>query len=218
MKDMDLIVQFAMLWGETIVSTNIDRALAATLSNYNSEEVLEILTDWKDEYLSDTNGESDTYEFFIEKLESLHNGGKKIDPPADSAVMLNNYHGVTIYHVHKDGVAENPITEFYYSLKPGCSEDSEDAFDIRKIEYDGICYNHANILCELIDDGYFSRADKRSEKESEAGVCPICGHKELEYGETDWQDDVQYRDVVCRNCEMKGEELHRLQFIGFEIF
>lgn len=63
MKDMDLVVQFAVLWGMYIGSSK-------KMKEYDSEELLTLLTGWKDEYLKQDEIE-DSCDFFNLKLENL---------------------------------------------------------------------------------------------------------------------------------------------------
>ena len=53
MKDMDLVVQFATLWGMEIGSALNPAELkrVAEMKNYDSEELLTLFVNWKDEYL-----------------------------------------------------------------------------------------------------------------------------------------------------------------------
>lgn len=75
MKDMDLVVQFAVLWGMYIGSaiTAIEEKNAQKMKEYDSEELLALLTGWKDEYLKQNEIE-DSCDFFNLKLENLMYG------------------------------------------------------------------------------------------------------------------------------------------------
>lgn len=64
----DIIVQFAMLWGQTIGSaiTPEEIAKAKEMKQYDSEELLKLLSGWAEEYL---NGDfDDTVDFFNNKV------------------------------------------------------------------------------------------------------------------------------------------------------
>ncbi len=67
----DVVVQFARLWGQkeaTAISAK-DEDISDTLTEYDSEELLKILTEWASEYL---NGDyDDTDDFFEEKMEAF---------------------------------------------------------------------------------------------------------------------------------------------------
>ena len=67
----DIIVQFAMLWGVTIGSalSSKEREIAEEMKTYDSEELLQILSGWAEEYAF-ANAE-DTVEFFETKLTDL---------------------------------------------------------------------------------------------------------------------------------------------------
>ena len=72
MKNMDIIIQFAVLWGETIGSslTMKECEEAKIMKEYDSEELLTLFTEWKDLYLNQ-NITDDTCEFFERKRREL---------------------------------------------------------------------------------------------------------------------------------------------------
>ena len=67
----DLIVQFAMLWGETIGSASTPEEIerAEDMKQYDSEELLNLLSGWAEEYLS--GDFDDTVDFFNNKVATL---------------------------------------------------------------------------------------------------------------------------------------------------
>jgi len=68
----DLIVQFAVLWGEFIgsaVLSSKEMRLTEEMKQYNLEELLDIFSGWADEFSN--SDEEDTVEFFNEKLADL---------------------------------------------------------------------------------------------------------------------------------------------------
>lgn len=67
----DIIVQFAILWGIEIGSalSSKEQEVATEMKQYDSHEVLTILTGWAEEYV-ELNAE-DTVEFFNTKLTDL---------------------------------------------------------------------------------------------------------------------------------------------------
>lgn len=75
MKDIDLVVQFAVLWGMYIGSavTVTEEKNAKKMKEYDSEELSTLLTGWKDEYLKQNEIE-DSCDFFNLKLENLMYG------------------------------------------------------------------------------------------------------------------------------------------------
>lgn len=72
MKNMDIIVQFAMLWGETIgyATTATEYEEVKVMKEYDSEDLLKLFTEWKDLYLNQ-NITDDTCEFFESKRKEL---------------------------------------------------------------------------------------------------------------------------------------------------
>ena len=73
MKDTtpnDLIVQFAILWGETIggAYTGFECMRAKEMKKYDSQELLYLFNDWANEYMRSSN---DVNDFFNNKLDNL---------------------------------------------------------------------------------------------------------------------------------------------------
>lgn len=67
----DIIVQFAVLWGINIGSpiSFKEQEIASEMKTYDSEELLNILSEWAEEYLA--SNIEDTVEFFEKKLADL---------------------------------------------------------------------------------------------------------------------------------------------------
>lgn len=80
MKNIDIIIQFAVLWGETIGSatTTAEREEAKTMKEYNSEELLKLFTEWKNSYMNQ-NITNDTCEFFEMKRKELMDKNNRKD-------------------------------------------------------------------------------------------------------------------------------------------
>ena len=68
----DVVVQFAMLWGQTIGSAvfGAEVEVAEDMKQYDSEELLKLLSLWAEEYFAGDN--EDTVEFFETKLDELY--------------------------------------------------------------------------------------------------------------------------------------------------
>ena len=69
---VDVVVQFSMLWGMTIGSalTNNEQYFAKKMKEYDSQDLLELTVKWSKEYLNESEIE-DTVEFFNNKLNEL---------------------------------------------------------------------------------------------------------------------------------------------------
>lgn len=79
MKNLDIIIQFAMLWGETIGSatTAAEWKEAKVMKEYDSEDLLQLFSAWKDSYINQ-NLIEDTCEFFeIKRKELLDKKNRK---------------------------------------------------------------------------------------------------------------------------------------------
>lgn len=72
MKDMDLVIQYAILWGMYIGSamTVEETENAKQMKQWDSVELLDLFYKWKDEYLKQDKIE-DSVDFFNEKLKAL---------------------------------------------------------------------------------------------------------------------------------------------------
>ena len=68
----DLIIQFARLWGqrEILILNSDDEIIANILKSYDSEELLQLLKKWADEFVDD-NESDDTVDFFERKIEGM---------------------------------------------------------------------------------------------------------------------------------------------------
>lgn len=44
------------------------------------------------------------------------------------------------------------------------------------------------------------------------GVCPVCGNKKLNYGESELKDDTLTKKYTCEVCKSKGEETYDVKF------
>ena len=67
----DLLVQFAVNWGKYLASAEIreEFAIIEAMQQYHSDELLDLLSSWVKEYLSQDNIEDST-DFFFKKLGS----------------------------------------------------------------------------------------------------------------------------------------------------
>lgn len=56
-------------------------------------------------------------------------------------------------------------------------------------------------------------AQKPSQCEAQsAGICPVCGSNDLEYGDSDIQDESYIYDWTCPACGNSGKECYTLVF------
>lgn len=69
-KDMDLVIQFAKLWGMETADARTNKKRYQQLEGYDSVELLQLLNEWKTEYLADENAD-DSVEFFYNKFNKL---------------------------------------------------------------------------------------------------------------------------------------------------
>lgn len=62
--------QFAKLWGMDVTDSRSDKKKYLSLESYDSEELLNLLCSWKDEYLQDESVD-DLCQYFYEKLKTI---------------------------------------------------------------------------------------------------------------------------------------------------
>lgn len=58
----------------------------------------------------------------------------------------------------------------------------------------------------------FQPAHRRARPKTAAGVCPICGCSDLNYGDSGIQDTSYIYDWICPGCGRSGKECHDLVF------
>lgn len=71
----ETMVMFARLWGQnevlSVPFTTEDERIANTLKEYASDDCLKVITQWADEFLSESNTEKDAVKFFEQKVKML---------------------------------------------------------------------------------------------------------------------------------------------------
>ncbi len=152
----DLIVQFAVLWGQTIGSATTPEEIerAEKMKQYDSEELLNIFSSWAEKY-SDSNIEDSVeffecmfYPFFTEKDEDEYNTDeiKTVECHlicCDTGVLLTQndslFQGYSIVYDHKYGYYDENQTAYK-------KEDLEKAIaDARLYVNDGVDMTYAVI-------------------------------------------------------------------------
>ena len=58
----------------------------------------------------------------------------------------------------------------------------------------------------------FQPAYRRSKPKATAGICPICGYRDLNYGDSGIQDESYIYDWTCPACGRSGKKCHDLVF------
>ena len=72
MDEMDIVIQFAKLWGIEIADSRCNENKYRKMESYDSSDLLDLLLSWKNDYIHDENAD-DTVDFFNNKLNSLLN-------------------------------------------------------------------------------------------------------------------------------------------------
>lgn len=70
MNEMYIVTQFARLWGIETAHSNLDSQKHQTLISYDSQDLMDLLINWKNEYVSNEKYD-DTVEFFENKLKEF---------------------------------------------------------------------------------------------------------------------------------------------------
>ena len=55
-------------------------------------------------------------------------------------------------------------------------------------------------------------------KKNAKGVCPMCGSYNLNWGDSDINDNYLGYEYECEDCGAQGQEWYRLVFDGHEIY
>lgn len=151
-----------------------------------------------------------------------------------------NYHGVVVYHTHKDNNIDNSVNDYIFSLDPYGNEYSVDegdgeVFDIRHLAgYDDACTLEANLL-RAIDSGLLGETNIHEreggatethsvEDGADEHTCPVCGaYLSAEDGEiwkdgslSDVGDGYIYR-LHCPKCNADISQVYHLDFCGFVV-
>lgn len=70
MDEMSIVVQFAKLWGMEVANSKSDTERYLRLESYDSEELLDLLCSWKDDYIYD-DADEDACAFFYKKIKTI---------------------------------------------------------------------------------------------------------------------------------------------------
>ena len=54
-------------------------------------------------------------------------------------------------------------------------------------------------------------------KSNMCGVCPVCGSRDLRWGDSDCNGDYIGYEYECGECHINGTEWYRLVFDGHEV-
>lgn len=139
-----------------------------------------------------------------------------------------NYHGIIIYHIHKNDLIEQPVREYWFTLDPYGAEGSEDAFDIRDMAGFDPQKTFAANLVQMIDTGIFGETnliereamhtdDSYAAEDTQEGECPVCGAELTEYGSFEVHDNQVEYPFTCENCGVAGSEWGDIVFDGFTV-
>ena len=97
----------------------------------------------------------------------------------------------------------------------------------RWVFYDGECYEINAIITWpeiLFDDEAISYPEMKNSDamfesyQSEAGLCPVCGYDELDYGSFEVGDDYIQYPWTCKQCNHSGYEYGSISFDGHLVF
>lgn len=136
--------------------------------------------------------------------------------------VMVSYMGITIYHVSRNNYEDNGWRDYWYTKEQYGCEDDDDAFDIRDLSgYNSDITAAANFVNMIRNgefgpppDGYDPYVD---EENSEAGVCPVCQSRDLDYDALEVLDEAVKYPFSCNNCTAEGNEYASLEFNGFEM-
>lgn len=155
------------------------------------------------------------------------------------------YHGITVYHTHKEDDYENSPNDYIFSLDPYGSEndvcdkggcEGSDVFDIRTLKtYDAEVNLYENLL-RAIDESLLGETNlaARAEGEdeyidlasgAEEYTCPVCGaeispaNEDCNWGVGELTGDGSYFEYgcCCPQCGAALRQFYRLTFEGYDV-
>ena len=68
-----------------------------------------------------------------------------------------------------------------------------------------------------MNEDFGENTESKSEKKVGEGLCPKCGSDDLNYGDSELQDNYIYYEGDCNKCETRFNEWYRLEFNGFDV-
>lgn len=148
------------------------------------------------------------------------------------------YHGITVFHTHKEDDYFNSPNDYIFSLDPyGSEEDVGEGavFDIRQLEtYDATVNVYQNLL-RAIDEELLGETNIM---QRESGIieyisinenadehrCPVCGaylssSDENVWGDSGLTDDGSSYEYECQcpQCKAIFNQVYRLTFDGYDV-
>lgn len=140
--------------------------------------------------------------------------------------VINNYHGITIYHLYRNDQVDAGRRVYWYTTDPVGTDYGEGSFDVReKAGYDPKMPIAMNLV-KMIDSGIFGavkseEVDKRCVADgAEKACCPICGRL---LTPNDFKENIATEEnqlvipFICPNCGVTGKKLFSVVFSGEEI-
>jgi hypothetical protein len=68
-----------------------------------------------------------------------------------------------------------------------------------------------------MNEDFGENTESKSERKIEQSLCPKCGSDDLNYGDSELQDDYIYYEGDCNKCKTQFWEWYKLEFSGFDI-
>lgn len=148
------------------------------------------------------------------------------------------YHGVTVYHTHKEDDFFNSTNDYIFSIDPYGSEDDvgeEGVFDIRQLKtYDETANVYQNLLRAIDEEllGETNTVQRESgvmeyvsaDENADEHCCPVCGaylssSNEDVWGDSGLTDDGSSYEYECQcpQCKATFNQVYHLVFDGYDI-
>ena len=68
-----------------------------------------------------------------------------------------------------------------------------------------------------MNEDFGENTESKGEKKVGEGLCPKCGSDDLNYGDSQLEDDYVYYEGDCRECKIQFHEWYKLEFSGFDV-
>lgn len=53
--------------------------------------------------------------------------------------------------------------------------------------------------------------DKEETKWMSPGICPKCGSENVDFGDVEYQDNINWQDCKCKDCGCYWDEIYKFQ-------
>lgn len=59
---------------------------------------------------------------------------------------------------------------------------------------------------------------EKNVKKTRSGICPYCGSDDVDFYDSDWEDDFFFYEALCRDCESVFTEVFKIEYDGYNVY